>query len=196
MSNITPDEAMGMQKWKGMSGGTAHMLIDRHSNSWSDVDLQMMAWLRANTDVEAILDTIPEGCTPTDAKVLREANHAVADEVATVTQERDEARAECSRLEAALQNQRVAEIEIQSKCEDAQAECERLRAEVAKQTKMAEDMTDCVGMLYADAERYRWLTEDHADPAMREQCRGIIDRMSVRSYSATSAAIDAARGGK
>jgi hypothetical protein len=43
-----------------------------------------------------------------------------------------------------------------------------------------------------DAERYRWLCEDHADAATRERCREIIERMSVRSHGSNSAAIDAA----
>jgi hypothetical protein len=41
-----------------------------------------------------------------------------------------------------------------------------------------------------DAERYRWLTEDHADVKTRRIRNSIIESMSVRSYSATSTLID------
>lgn len=44
----------------------------------------------------------------------------------------------------------------------------------------------------ADAARYLWLTADHDDHATREQCRAILERMPVMSYSAATAAIDAA----
>lgn len=43
-----------------------------------------------------------------------------------------------------------------------------------------------------DAERYRWLTEDHDDRAKREARREICERLPVMSYSAASDAIDAA----
>jgi hypothetical protein len=43
-----------------------------------------------------------------------------------------------------------------------------------------------------DAARYRWLTEDHADPATREKCRELLYRMPVMSYAAASNAIDIA----
>ena len=41
-----------------------------------------------------------------------------------------------------------------------------------------------------DAARYRWLTDDHADPATREKCRELLYRMPVMSYAAASHAID------
>lgn len=43
-----------------------------------------------------------------------------------------------------------------------------------------------------DAARYRWLLEDHSDPATRETCRELLRRLPLMSYSAASAAIDAA----
>lgn len=43
-----------------------------------------------------------------------------------------------------------------------------------------------------DAARYRWLTEDHADPVVRKHRNDILRRMSVMSHSAASADIDAA----
>jgi hypothetical protein len=61
-------------------------------------------------------------------------------------------------------------------------EFERLRAEV--------------DALRADAERYRWLTEDHDSKEMRNRCLEILSRMPVMSYSAACAAIDAARKGE
>ena len=47
-----------------------------------------------------------------------------------------------------------------------------------------------------DAERYRWLTNDHDSPDTREACRDISARIPVMSYSATSQAIDAAIAAK
>ncbi|MDY0071851.1 MAG: hypothetical protein RBR77_04295 [Thauera sp.] len=44
-----------------------------------------------------------------------------------------------------------------------------------------------------DAERFRWLTEDHTDAETRTRCREILDRMAVMSYSAACVAIDHAR---
>lgn len=41
-----------------------------------------------------------------------------------------------------------------------------------------------------DAERYRWLCEDHADAATRQRCRDILEHMGVKSYSANSIDID------
>ena len=42
-----------------------------------------------------------------------------------------------------------------------------------------------------DAERLRWLLEDH-DTDTRKRCRELFERMPVMSYSAATAAIDAA----
>lgn len=44
--------------------------------------------------------------------------------------------------------------------------------------------------LYQDALRYRWITEDHADPETRDKCRDILKRLPLMSYSAASSAID------
>ena len=44
----------------------------------------------------------------------------------------------------------------------------------------------------ADGARFRWLCEDHSDRETREQCRSLIDRLSVMSYSAAVMSIDAA----
>jgi hypothetical protein len=49
-----------------------------------------------------------------------------------------------------------------------------------------------VGKLEEDAARYRWLTEDHADPTTRGICREILRRLPLMSYSAASMAIDSA----
>lgn len=43
-----------------------------------------------------------------------------------------------------------------------------------------------------DAERYRWLCEDHGDSAVRRRRNKLLENFSVRSYSANSADIDAA----
>lgn len=43
-----------------------------------------------------------------------------------------------------------------------------------------------------DAQRYRWLTDDHSNWTTRQACRDILCWMPVMSYSVASAAIDAA----
>lgn len=47
-----------------------------------------------------------------------------------------------------------------------------------------------------DAERYRWLTNDHDSPDTRKACHDISARIPVMSYSAVSQAIDAAIAAK
>lgn len=42
-----------------------------------------------------------------------------------------------------------------------------------------------------DAKRFRWLTEDHADPETRERQRGILESMKTRSYAGVCLDIDA-----
>lgn len=44
----------------------------------------------------------------------------------------------------------------------------------------------------ADSARFRWLCEDHDDRETREQCRSLIDRLPVMSYSDAVMSIDAA----
>lgn len=43
-----------------------------------------------------------------------------------------------------------------------------------------------------DSVRLRWLTEDHADPDTRARCRELLGSMPLMTYSAATAAIDAA----
>lgn len=43
----------------------------------------------------------------------------------------------------------------------------------------------------ADALRFRWLTADHADPAVRERARSIATSIPTRSLSGTRLDIDA-----
>jgi hypothetical protein len=43
-----------------------------------------------------------------------------------------------------------------------------------------------------DAIRFRWLTEDHADPDTRAKCRELLGRMGVMSYSSACTDIDSA----
>lgn len=44
-----------------------------------------------------------------------------------------------------------------------------------------------------DGERFRWLTEDHADPEQRQACRDLLARMARMSYSAACMSIDVHR---
>lgn len=46
----------------------------------------------------------------------------------------------------------------------------------------------------ADALRFRWLAEDHADNAVRERVRSILQSMPTRSLSGARIDIDAAMG--
>lgn len=41
-----------------------------------------------------------------------------------------------------------------------------------------------------DCARFRWLTEDHADPEMRARCREILERLPVMGYGAATQLID------
>lgn len=43
-----------------------------------------------------------------------------------------------------------------------------------------------------DSARLRWLLEDHADPAVRAQCRELIERLPVMGYGAATQLIDGA----
>lgn len=45
----------------------------------------------------------------------------------------------------------------------------------------------------ADAARFRWLVEDHADPGTRQAARDLLGRLGVMSYGAACDAIDSAR---
>lgn len=50
--------------------------------------------------------------------------------------------------------------------------------------------------LARDGERYRWALEDHDDSSTRERCRSILENIAVKTYSAVSRDIDAARKGE
>lgn len=60
----------------------------------ASVNMSKAVLLSANPQVQAavcnVLDSIPEGCTPADAKMLREANHGLAESVSDAISERDE----------------------------------------------------------------------------------------------------------
>lgn len=45
----------------------------------------------------------------------------------------------------------------------------------------------------SDAERFRWLTEDHPNPEQRQACSDLLDRMARMSYSAACMSIDVHR---
>jgi hypothetical protein len=71
-----------------------------------------------------------------------------------------------------------------------------LKCEVAGQLGERQALLQRTEEAEADAERYRWLTEDHDSKEMRNRCLEILSRMPVMSYSAACAAIDAARKGE
>ena len=41
------EQADKAQKWEGMDGATAFLLINRHADNWDDIREQMEAWRRA-----------------------------------------------------------------------------------------------------------------------------------------------------
>jgi len=53
------------------------------------------------------------------------------------------------------------------------------------------DMRNMNREMRVDALRFRWLTEDHADPAVRERVRSICQNIPTRSTSGTRVDIDA-----
>ena len=63
-----------------------------------------------------------------------------------------------------------------------EAENAKLKAELAEAKK--------------DAERYRWLTDDHLGMDTRTRCQRILDQMAVLSYSGACIKIDEAMKGK
>lgn len=52
----------------------------------------------------------------------------------------------------------------------------------------------CIAQLQADADRFKWLCEDHDDANVRKKRNELLERMAVMSYSAASRDIDYARG--
>lgn len=56
----------------------------------------------------------------------------------------------------------------------------------------ADGLREALEAYQYDAMRFRWLTEDHADPETRAKCRELLRRMAVMSYSAACADIDSA----
>lgn len=54
-------------------------------------------------------------------------------------------------------------------------------------------MCDMNRELLADAMRFRWLTDDHADPSVRESVRSICQSIPTRSLSGVRLDIDANR---
>ena len=77
------------------------------------------------------------------------------------------------------------------------AECEGLQEKLTATQEALDYLhgltTDKVMGQQQDAERYRWLVEDHDDRETRAKCRELLDRLGMMSYSAASAAIDTAR---
>ncbi len=57
-----------------------------------------------------------------------------------------------------------------------------------------QDMRDLNREMRADALRLRWLTEDHADPELRERVRSICQSIPTRSISGVRLDIDANMG--
>ena len=95
MTQPTEQDRQEFESW--VSRSPYEYSIDRYPDSAAfpgtyksiRVDLAWHAWQEAQAkmqarvaELEAICENVPEGCTPADARVLREANHAMVDEVA------------------------------------------------------------------------------------------------------------------
>lgn len=106
---------------------------------------------------------------------LRERTLELLDELDHVTAERDALRAENESLASNLRG----------KHSTAGATYAHLIAE-RDALKAERDA------LKVDAERFRWITDDHQDPRVRTDLLDLFDRLPVMSYSAACAAIDAA----
>lgn len=78
-------------------------LRETNLRGWREV-----AALRARAEV-------PEGCTPTDARVLRQANHGLADEISALMRERDALRAALDGLSAKW---RTKEANHEKRCDE------------------------------------------------------------------------------
>jgi hypothetical protein len=87
-------------------------------------------------------------------------------------------------------------MEIMREVDALRSENWSLKCEVAGQLGERQALLQRTEEAEADAERYRWLTEDHDSKEMRNRCLEILSRMPVMSYSAACAAIDAARKGE
>lgn len=53
-------------------------------------------------------------------------------------------------------------------------------------------VAEYIAQIEKDAERFRWLLEDHEHPSTRELRNSLLSRMQVMSYSAACTSIDAA----
>jgi lipopolysaccharide biosynthesis protein len=71
-------------------------------------------------------------------------------------------------------------------------EWERIDAENAELRAAVERVRGVLEAAQNDAMRFRWLTEDHADPETRAKCRDLLSRMGVMTYSAACRDIDSA----
>lgn len=130
-----------------------------------------------------------------------------------IAQTMEDMQAEIARLRAELQNAAKAALDAVALSCEKEREADALRAEVehltealrcrtidwneacnsreswTEKAKAARAEADALRM---DAERYRWLCEDHSDAATRRRRNDLLEYFRVRSYSANSTAIDAA----
>ena len=86
-----------------------------------------------------------------------------------------------------------AQADYEEWLDDPQVTPRELRAYAA--AREAAERERVRGVLEAaqnDAMRFRWLTEDHADPETRAKCRELLSRMGVMTYSAACTDIDSA----
>ena len=154
-------------------------------------------------ELEAICENVPEGCTPADARVLREANHRLTNDFFNTLQklkaaddERDALRSRVAELEA--QAQAVEDSEICAMAELMMIHDRFMRGVLTKEIMI--DAVNRVGKesiakIKADAERYRWLRSEIENGAVQGVSGALVELYDETMYDdgdELDAAIDAA----
>lgn len=83
--------------------------------------------------------------------------------------------------------------QLERKVSALEAELAQARAEIRDMTAKWASVAIERDAAVADAERYRWLCEDHANANMRARVRLVAGSISISGKGYTDAAIDAAR---
>lgn len=145
--------------------------------------------------LRALVDNIQEGCTPADAKVLREANHRMTNDFFNTLQKLKAADDERDALRS-----RVAELESQlpegmKHCTILFRECEKGHGWLTASNWVQHCCPTCErNKLRADAVRYRWLRSNNVGPSQIEKVSD--DRnppyFTLKCEAELDAAIDAA----
>ena len=115
--------------------------------------------------------------------------------------ERDELRARLAEIEAqepvafarySVHSRKPASVDLVSEYEEWQHDTGLLGDHWGGNEPLYARPVPAQAVPDADSARFRWLCEDHDDRETREQCRSLIDRLPVMSYSDAVMSIDAA----